>query len=96
MVIATTRKKEDKRIINIAKKNKVDFFCGDSENVLKRYYVCAKKFHADIIIRITSDCPLVDFELVDRMLDFYQNNKYDYISNAIKPSFPDGLDVAIF
>ena len=96
LVVATTRKKEDKRIINIAKKNKVDFFCGDTENVLRRYYFCAKKFRADIIIRITSDCPLVDFELVDRMLDFYQQNKYDYISNAIKPSFPDGLDVAIF
>ena len=96
IVLATTRKVSDRRLIKIAKEKNIDYFAGDEENVLKRFYSCSKKFNADTIVRITSDCPLVDYRLVDEMLTFYNKKDYDYISNAIKPTYPDGLDVAIF
>ena len=96
IILATTRKVSDKKLIKIAKEKNIDYFTGSEENVLKRFYSCSKKFNADIIVRITSDCPLVDYRLVDEMLTFYKKKNYDYISNAIKPTYPDGLDVAIF
>jgi spore coat polysaccharide biosynthesis protein SpsF (cytidylyltransferase family) len=96
IVLATTKKNEDSILIKIAKQNNIDFFQGKTNNVLNRYYECAKKFNGDIIIRITSDCPLLDPKLILKMLNFYLNNNYDYLSNTIKPTFPDGLDVEIF
>lgn len=96
IVLATTIKKEDSVLIKIAKQNNIDYFQGKTNNVLNRYYECAKKFDADVIIRITSDCPLIDPKLIQKMLNFYLNHNCDYLSNTLKPTFPDGLDVEIF
>jgi len=96
IVLATTKRKEDLILINIAKLNNIDYFQGKTNNVLNRFYDCAKKFDADLIIRITSDCPLLDPKLIQKMLNFYLRNNYDYLSNTLKPTFPDGLDVEIF
>ena len=96
IVLATTKKKEDEILIKIAKQNAIDYFQGKTSNVLNRFYECAKNFDADIIIRITSDCPLVDPNLIKKMLNFYMHNNYDYLSNTITPTFPDGLDIEIF
>ena len=79
IILATTKKIGDKRLIKIAKKKNIDYFAGDEENVLKRFYTCSKKFNADIIVRITSDCPLVDYRLVDEMLAFYKKKKTSII-----------------
>lgn len=96
IIIATTNKKNDDIIIKIAQKNQVDYYRGNESNVLKRYYDCANKFNLDNILRITSDCPLSDKKLIDKMIGIYLTSKVDYISNTIKRTFPDGLDIEIF
>jgi len=83
------------RIISNKIKN-VKIFYGSEFDVLKRYYEAAKKFSANVIVRICGDCPFVDPKIVDKMLKEYQKNKVDYLSNTIIPTFPDGLDVEIF
>ena len=97
--IATTLKKKDKSICLIAKKNNVNFFRGSEKNVLKRYLGCAKKFNIKNIIRITSDCPLVDPKLIKKMLKIFLKEKFDYFANTYpinKSTFPDGSDIEIF
>jgi spore coat polysaccharide biosynthesis protein SpsF len=96
IILATTNKKEDDVIADIAKKNNIFIFRGDDNDVLKRFYDCAIHFEADPIIRITADCPLIDPSLVNEILNFYLNNNYDYVSNTIHPTYPDGLDTEIF
>ena len=81
IIIATTNQKIDDPIVNLCKKENINFFRGDLENVLKRYYFCAKKFKAEHILRITSDCPLMDFRLVDQVIGEYLKKNYEYVSN---------------
>ena len=71
-------------------------FRGSENNVLKRYYECSKINNIKHIARITSDCPLLDIELVNRMAIKYKNANVDYLSNTINRSFPDGLDAEFF
>ena len=96
IIVATTKKNEDTKIVNIAKKNKVKFFRGSEKNVLKRVIDTGKKFNCENIIRITSDCPLVDNSIIEKLLFKFKKDKYDYISNIIYRSYPDGMDVEVF
>ena len=96
IILITTTKSEDKILLKIAEKNNIFAFAGSINDVLKRHFYCALKFKADPIIRITSDCPLIDPSLIDKMIKFYQKNNYDYVSNTLSPTYPDGLDVEIF
>ena len=63
---------------------------------MERYYKCAKKYNAKNIIRITSDCPLVDPKLLEKLVSIYNKKRIDYLNNANPLSFPDGLDIEIF
>ena len=74
----------------------IKFFLGNENNVLDRYFKTAKKFNPTTIVRICGDCPFIDPKVVDQILTIYDKKKYDYISNTIKPTFPDGLDVEVF
>ena len=96
IVIATTNFPDDDKIVNHFANCDIDFFRGESENVLDRYYNCAKKFGIDPIIRITSDCPLIDPEILDNGITKFQNDKVDYISNNKPRTFPYGMDFEIF
>lgn len=96
IILLTTNLKEDKILEKISIQNKIDFFTGDEKNVLSRFNDCAKKFNVENIIRITGDCPLIDPLLINKMVKIYFKSNYDYISNTIKPTYPDGLDVEIF
>jgi len=96
IVIVTTRKREDERFLKIAQENGILGFQGSEEDVLDRHYRCAMKFNADPIIRITSDCPLIDPYLVERILQVFLKNNYDYVTNREPPTYPDGLDTEIF
>ena len=71
---------------------------GPENDVLQRYYKTAKKFKVKNIIRITSDCPLIDIGILDKMIEIYKTKKYDYISNTYPEpsSYPDGMDIEIF
>ena len=63
---------------------------------MDRYYKAAKKFKADVIVRICADCPFIDPLIIDKILKVFETKSYDYISNTIKPTFPDGFDVEVF
>ena len=97
IVVACSNNPKDKIIIDICNKMNVRYFRGSENNVLDRYYKASKKFNADIIIRITSDCPLMDPVLIDNFINiFLQKKNLDYLSNTIERTFPDGLDIEIF
>lgn len=95
IIIATTTDDADEKIINIAKKENVRFFMGSKENVLERYYLAAKENNLDLIVRITSDCPCIDPEIVDETISAHLNKKSDYTSNTLIRTFPVGLDVEV-
>lgn len=97
IIIATTDLPEDKVIEEIAKNSGVEYFAGSEKDVLDRYYKAVKKFGADIIVRITGDCPVVDPELIDKTVKFFLETSCDYASTAYpKTTFPDGLDIWVF
>ena len=96
LYLSTTVNTCDIPLINIAKKNKINYFIGSEDNVLNRFADTANKFKLTDIVRITADCPLVDPRLLSLMLDKYFSGNYDYYSNNNPPSFPDGLDLEIF
>lgn len=96
IALITTKSKKDKILLKIAEDNEIIGFVGDKNDLLNRHYQCALKINADPIIRITSDCPLIDPRLVEKMIKFYKDNKFDFVSNAIRPTYPDGLDIEIF
>jgi spore coat polysaccharide biosynthesis protein SpsF len=99
IIIATTIKEEDHEIIELLKKYKVKFFRGSEKNVLKRYYFAAKKYKVEHIIRVTSDCPLIDPYLIRQMWHYYKSIKIDYLANTLprdKSQYPDGSDIEIF
>jgi spore coat polysaccharide biosynthesis protein SpsF len=96
IALITTRKKTDKILLDLAKKYGIIGYAGDVNDLLNRHFQCAIKIEADPIIRITSDCPLIDPKIVEKVLKFYLDHDYDYVSNIIEPSFPDGQDVEVF
>ncbi len=86
----------ENKIIKKKVKNSVPIFYGSEKDVLDRYYRAAKKFKANIIVRICGDCPLIDPKVIDNIIETYNKNDFDYVSNTIDPTFPDGLDVEVF
>jgi spore coat polysaccharide biosynthesis protein SpsF len=95
IIIATTKGQEDKTLINIAKKKKIGFYQGSKDNVLCRVIEAAKKYDITNIVRITSDCPLIDLNIVDQVVQIFKNNNVDFVSNAHIRSYPDGMDVEV-
>jgi spore coat polysaccharide biosynthesis protein SpsF len=95
-IIATATNPNSKPIIEFAEKFNINVFVGSEEDVLDRHYQAAKKFSGDIIVRITSDCPLADPQIIDTGLKIFLNGNYDYVSNVHPPTYPDGFDVEIF
>ena len=97
IIVATTTNEEDNQIANYSKNLGIDFFRGSSEDVLDRYYQCAKEYSVSTIVRIPSDKPLIDPEIVDNVINRFKNNSYDYITNFLPNStFPSGSEVEIF
>ena len=93
IVVATTNLISDDNLSAFLKKKNINFYRGSSSNVYNRFIETAKKFHGDIIVRITADCPLINYQIVDNVIDNYLKNKVNYSSNITPPTFPDGLDV---
>lgn len=97
IVVATTTKKEDDKIEALCQKLKIDCFRGAENDVLDRYYQCSLKYpQYKNIVRITGDCPLIDPKIIDQVIDFFEENNFDYVSNVEKETFPDGMDVNVF
>lgn len=101
VVVATTIGQEDDVIIRECEKHGFEHFRGSEEDVLDRYYQAANLYAADHVVRVTSDCPLIDPKIIDlviyRYLKSFENGiNYDYASNCVERSYPRGLDVEIF
>ena len=96
VVVATTILKDDLEIVKLCSNIGISVYCGSEENVLDRYYQTARLFKAEHIVRITSDCPLIDPKIIDEVINLHQRKKSDYTSNTIKKTYPDGQDVEIF
>ena len=96
LVIATTKKKEDRIFDKLFNNKNVTIFRGSTNNVLKRFYDCAKYYKSDIIVRLTGDCPLIDHRIIDETLIYFLNNNFDYVNNVNTNFIPDGLHIEIF
>jgi glutamate-1-semialdehyde 2,1-aminomutase len=96
VVLATSIASENLELKNYVGSLGFECHLGSEEDVLGRVYGAAKEFHADIVIRVTGDCPLVDPQLVDSIVRSFKNSDCDYVSNINPPTYPDGLDVEVF
>jgi len=98
IVIATTVQKQDDKIVDEANRLGVKYFRGSEEDVLSRYYFAAKENNADIVIRVTSDCPCLDYNIINDMVNIFieKNHKIDYMNNTLDRTYPRGYDVEIF
>ncbi|WP_428324965.1 cytidylyltransferase domain-containing protein [Nitrosopumilus sp.] len=94
VVVTTTRKKDDD-VVKIARKSKVKCFRGKTNNVLDRFYQASIKFKAEVIVRITADCPLIDPIQSKKVVNAFLKGNYDYLSNDSK-TIPNGLDTECF
>ena len=96
IIVLTSTSKNDKKIINICKKNKIDHFSGSLRNVFYRFKIAIKKYKPYRVIRISADSPLIDWRLIDKMINLSKkNNSYDIISNVKNRTFPKGQSVEI-
>lgn len=100
IIIATTENTRDDIIEKESLKCGVKVFRGSEDDVLSRYYYAAKENNLDVVVRITSDCPLIDPLIIDKVMDFYLNSNYDLVTNAginlSERTYPRGLDVEVF
>jgi len=96
VVILTTTDLQDDQIVIEAKNYGVNYFRGSEKNVLSRYFEAAKAFNADVIVRVTSDCPFIDPDLIDDAISKLLDEKSEYYCNQEPFVFPDGMDVDVF
>ncbi len=95
IVIATTKLQNDFEIVKICKKNNIDYFRGSNKNVLDRYYKCALKYKASLILRVTADCPLLEYKFIDDFIYKSQKKILNYFTNCHNRTFPKGYDLEI-
>ena len=104
IIVATSKSKQNNILVRKIKTMNVGVFRGDENDTLNRYYYAAKKFKIDYIVRVTSDCPLVDPKMIDEFVDLFYEKKLDYLSNTFNYNkfdignwnYYDGFDVEIF
>ena len=96
VIVATTDLATDDPIVRECNHLDVPYFCGSESDVLDRYYQAAKAFGAEAVVRVTSDCPLIDPQLVDETIAVFQADEADYASNVIPRTYPRGLDTEVF
>jgi spore coat polysaccharide biosynthesis protein SpsF len=98
IIVATTDTSRDLPIVKLTNELGILCFRGDENDVLSRYYCAAKTANIANIVRINSDCPLIDPRIIDKVVNLYLNNKdkYDYVTNILKPTFPLGMHCEVF
>ena len=96
LIVATTVNLEDDIIVDFCKNNDILVFRGSENDVLDRYYQCAKEYNIKDIVRITSDCPLHDPTVIDLVIKNYLKDGYDYVTNTFEYTFLEGFDVEVF
>ena len=96
MIVCTSTSEEDKAICEEAGRIGLDCYRGSEDNVLDRFYQAAKPHRPKYVVRITSDCPLIDPALLDTVIQYTMDNAPDYCSNFFEAAFPDGQDIEVF
>jgi len=96
VIVATTIKDVDNAIVNLASSLGFIVSRGSEDDVLDRYFNSALSVNADVIVRITSDCPLIDPEIIDTMILEHLKYSKDFTSNIVSRTYPDGMDVEVF
>jgi glutamate-1-semialdehyde 2,1-aminomutase len=96
IMVATSNNSADDELANYIDNIGVNCYRGSEDDVLLRYINAGKKIKADIVVRITGDCPLVDPKIVDQCIVNFKKINIDHYSNIFPPTFPDGLDVEVF
>lgn len=95
-VLATTTGGEDDVLEEVCGEMGVECFRGSRDNVLERFYLAAVRHNPKHVVRLTGDCPMSDPRLIDKLVSYYLCSGFDYVSNNIIASFPDGFDVEVF
>ncbi len=93
IIVATSVDSSDDELVAMLLQHKIDCWRGSLEDVLARFHDAATHTNADIAVRLTGDCPLVEPSLIDACVQTLESNELDYVSNTNPPSYPDGLDV---
>ena len=96
IIVATTDNQEDDIIEKLVSEWGFEVFRGSENDVLDRFYQAVKHINPLWVVRVTSDCPLIDPILIDDVIEYSQNNNVDYCSNTLIENFPDGQDVEVF
>jgi spore coat polysaccharide biosynthesis protein SpsF len=99
VVVATSTLERDDVIESFCNDYGVDCYRGSEDDVLSRYYECAKQYNPSTVIRMTADCPLIDPEIIDAVVQKFEDDNVDYCANSVPPEtskFPDGSDVEVF
>lgn len=100
VIVATSILEKDNVIEDFCKENNIDYFRGSESDVLQRYYECAKSYSLDVVVRLTADCPLIDFFMIDKCLEnFNEDPELSYYANtcpANLSTYPNGSDIEIF
>ncbi|PWK74208.1 spore coat polysaccharide biosynthesis protein SpsF [Mucilaginibacter oryzae] len=95
IVIATTEGAEDDVIVKEAESLDIPCYRGSLVNLLDRQYQAAKLFNAKVVVKIPADCPLIDPRIVDKALEYFFSERFDYVSNLQPATYPDGNDVEV-
>lgn len=95
IVVATTDLPSDDPVAALCGDLGIACFRGDEMDVLGRYVAAARAFRADVVVRLTADCPMHDAAVIDAAIELYQKGGFDHVSNAVRRSYPDGLDVEV-
>jgi spore coat polysaccharide biosynthesis protein SpsF len=98
IVIATTVNDADRAIVEFCDRLALPCFRGSEQDVLSRYFAAAVAFHADVVVRLTSDCPIIDPHVVERVLRHFLEyaTEFDYVSNCLTRTYPRGMDTEVF
>ena len=96
VVVATSTKTADDIIARYTNRAGVTVFRGSEDDVLDRMFSAATEANAETVVRITGDCPLIDWDVIDAVVDRLATENVDYCSNTVERTFPRGLDVEAF
>ncbi len=97
ILVATTTDPGDDTVADLCRALQINCFRGHPTDLLDRHYTAAVGERADVIVKIPSDCPLIDPGVIGKVLGYYHENRkrYDFVSNLHPATFPDGNDVEV-
>ncbi len=95
IVIATTTESSDDVIEHLCKDQNLHCYRGSRDDLLDRHYQAGLLYDADAVVKIPSDCPLIDPLIIDKVLQYYLDNDFDFVSNLHPATYPDGNDVEV-